>query len=88
MILPMDETLALCAVDLSGHPYLNFDVGFTTPRVGDLDTEMVREFFYAVSYAAGMNLHIELLDERTNHHRMKSPLKKFCQSAGCGGTGR
>ena len=58
MILPMDETLVLCGIDLSGRPYLNFDGEFTAERLGDMDTEMAREFFYAVSYAAGMNLHI------------------------------
>ena len=56
--LPMDEVLALCAVDLSGRPYLNFECEFTVPKVGELDTELVKEFFYAVSYSAGMNLHI------------------------------
>ena len=60
-ILPMDETLVLCAIDLSGRPYLVFDADFTSARVGDLDTEMVKEFFYAVSYTAGMNLHIKVL---------------------------
>ena len=49
----MDETLALCAIDLSGRPYLNYDVCFTTEQIGTLDTEMIREFFYAVSYSAG-----------------------------------
>ena len=61
MILPMDETLVLCAIDLSGRPYFAFDAEFTTDRVGDMDTEMVREFFYAISYAAGMNLHMKVL---------------------------
>lgn len=60
-ILPMDETLVLCAVDLSGRPYLVFDGEFTTGHVGYLDTEMVREFFYAISYSAGMNLHVKVL---------------------------
>ena len=49
-ILPMDEALVLCAVDLSGRPYYVSDAQFTVPRIGDLDTEMVKEFFYAVSY--------------------------------------
>ena len=52
-ILPMDETLVLCAVDLSGRPYLSFDGNFTVERVGYMDTEMVKEFFYAISYTAG-----------------------------------
>ena len=61
-ILPMDDALVLCAVDLCGRPYLNFDCTFPVERVGELDTELVREFFYAVSYSAGLNLHIKLLD--------------------------
>ena len=67
-ILPMDETLVLCAIDLSGRPYLAFDAEFTTDRVGYFDTEMVREFFYAISYTAGMNLHIKVLSGGNNHH--------------------
>ena len=61
-LLPMDETLALCAVDLSGRPYLGFQAEFPTERVGEMDTQMVREFFYAVSYSAMMNLHLRILD--------------------------
>ena len=60
-VLPMDDALALCAVDLCGRPYLNFECDFTVPKVGELDTELIREFFYAVSYSAGMNLHIKML---------------------------
>ena len=70
-ILPMDEVLALCAVDLSGRPYLNFECEFTVPKVGELDTELVKEFFYAVSYSAGMNLHIKMLSPGNNHHMMQ-----------------
>lgn len=76
-VLPMDETLVVCAVDLSGRPYLNFDVNFTVPKTGDMDTEMAREFFYAVSYAAGMNLHLKLLDGTNNHHIMEGVFKSF-----------
>ncbi len=76
-ILPMDETLVLCAVDLGGRPYLNFDAAFTTEKVGYLDTELVREFFYAVSYAAGMNLHIKVLDGQNNHHMAEAMFKAF-----------
>lgn len=76
-ILPMDETLVLCAIDLCGRPYLNFDVDFTTERIGYMDTEMAREFFYAVSYGAGMNLHIKKLDGLNNHHIMEAVFKAF-----------
>ena len=50
-ILPMDEVLVLCAVDLSGRPYLGWDAAFSTEKIGDMATEMVKEFFYAVSYS-------------------------------------
>lgn len=76
-MLPMDETLILCAVDLSGRPYLNFDVSFTPGRIGDLDTEMIREFFYAVSYSAKMNLHLKMLDGGNNHHIAEALIKGF-----------
>lgn len=76
-ILPMDETLVLCAIDLCGRPYLNFDVDFTTEKIGYMDTEMAREFFYAVSYSAGMNLHIKKLDGTNNHHIMEAVFKAF-----------
>ena len=77
MLLPMDETLVLCAIDLSGRPYLNFKGEFTTDRVGDFDTEMVREFFYAVSYSAAMNLHLKILDAGNNHHMAEALFKAF-----------
>ncbi len=79
-ILPMDESLALCAVDLCGRPYLQFDCDFTTNKVGDLDTELVREFFYAVSYAAGMNLHIKMLTRGNNHHMVEAMFKAFAKA--------
>ena len=79
-ILPMDETLVLCAVDLSGRPYLAFDGIFTTERIGDMDTEMVREFFYAVSYSAGMNLHVKVLNPGNNHHMAEAMFKAFARA--------
>ena len=79
-ILPMDDALALCAVDLCGRPYLNFDCTFPTERVGELDTELVREFFYAVSYSAGMNLHIKMLDGINAHHMIESMFKSFAKA--------
>ncbi len=79
-ILPMDETLVLCAVDLSGRPYLSFDGNFTVERVGYMDTEMVKEFFYAISYAAGMNLHIKVLSEGNNHHMIEAMFKAFARA--------
>ena len=79
-ILPMDETLVLCAVDLSGRPYLVFDGEFTTDRVGYMDTEMVMEFFYAISYTAGMNLHIRVLSGGNNHHMIEAMFKAFAKA--------
>lgn len=77
MILPMDETLVLCAVDLSGRPYFVTNAEFTTDRIGDMDTEMVKEFFYAVSYSAGMNLHLKVLSGGNNHHIAEALFKAF-----------
>ena len=79
-ILPMDETLVLCAVDLSGRPYLVFNGEFTTDRVGYMDTEMVKEFFYAISYTAGMNLHIRVLSGGNNHHMIEAMFKAFAKA--------
>lgn len=79
-ILPMDETLVLCAVDLSGRPYLAFDAEFTTDRVGYLETELVKEFFYAISYKAKMNLHIKVLSGTNNHHIIEGMFKAFARA--------
>ena len=78
--LPMDEVLVLCAVDLCGRPYLNFDYEFKAPMVGDFDTELVHEFFYAVSYSAGMNLHIKVLDGGNAHHVIEAIFKAFAKA--------
>ena len=77
MILPMDETLALCAVDLSGRPYLRYHAPFTSEKLGDMDTEMVKEFFYAFSYGAMMNIHLKILDGENNHHMAEALFKAF-----------
>lgn len=78
--LPMDETLMLCALDLSGRPYLVYDVNLTVDRVGYFDTEMVKEFFYAVSYSAGMNLHMKQLAGENNHHIIEAIFKAFAKA--------
>ncbi len=80
ILLPMDETLVLCAIDLSGRPYLVFDAELTTSQVGYLDTEMVKEFFYAVSYSAGLNLHIKLIHGSNNHHIIEGMFKAFAKA--------
>ncbi|MBQ3905549.1 MAG: imidazoleglycerol-phosphate dehydratase HisB [Lachnospiraceae bacterium] len=76
-ILPMDDALCLCAVDLCGRPYFNFECEFPTQKVGELETELVREFFYAISYSAGMNLHIKMLNGVNTHHMIEAMFKAF-----------
>lgn len=76
-ILPMDDALCLCAIDLCGRPYFDFDCSFSTERVGELDTALVREFFYAVSYSAGMNLHLKMLSGENAHHMIEAMFKAF-----------
>ena len=79
-ILPMDESLVLCAIDLSGRPYLVCDLPFTAEKVGGFDTEMVKEFFYAVSYSAAMNLHIKMISGTNNHHMAEAMFKAFAKA--------
>ena len=76
-LLPMDDALVLCAVDLCGRPYLNFDYTFPTEKIGDLDTQLIREFFYALSWSAGMNLHIKVLVGINSHHVAEAVFKAF-----------
>ncbi len=79
-ILPMDDALLLCAIDLGGRPYLGFQAEFPMDKVGDLDTELVREFFYAVSYKAGMNIHLKVLDGFNTHHIIEAMFKAFARA--------
>ncbi len=79
-ILPMDESLVMCAIDLSGRPYLSFDMNLTVDQVGYFDTEMVKEFFYAVAYSAGMNLHIKQINGSNNHHLIEAAFKAFSKA--------
>ena len=79
-VLPMDESLVLCAVDLCGRPYFSWDADFTVPKLGDLETEMIKEFFYAVSYSASMNLHIKVLTPGNNHHMAEAMFKAFAKA--------
>ncbi len=76
-LLPMDETLMMCALDLSGRPYFVYDVQTTVDRLGEMDVELAKEFFYAVSYSAGMNLHIRMLSGDNNHHILEAMFKAF-----------
>ena len=79
-VLPMDEVLVLCSIDLCDRPYLGFDYEFRVPMIGDLDTELVKEFFYAVSYSAGMNLHIKVLSDGNAHHVTEAMFKAFSKA--------
>ncbi len=80
VILPMDEALVLCALDLSNRPYLVYDVNLSRESVGEFDTEMVKEFFYAISYSCGMNLNIKMLDGSNNHHIIEAIFKAFAKA--------
>lgn len=79
-ILPMDEALVMCAIDLGGRPYFVYDASFRGERMGDMDTQMVREFFYAVSYSAGMNLHIKEFYGENDHHVAEAMFKAFSKA--------
>ena len=76
-ILPMDEVLMLCALDLSGRPYLKWSANFMAQCLGTMETETIKEFFYAISYSAGMNLHIKELDGGNTHHVAEAIFKAF-----------
>ncbi len=78
--LPMDDALITVAVDLCGRPYFNYDLKFDVEKIGDLDTELIREFFYAVGYSAGMNLHIKMLDGINGHHIAEAAFKAFAKA--------
>ena len=79
-ILPMDESLVLCAIDLSGRPYFSWEADFPTEKIGTLSTEMIKEFFYAISYTCGMNLHIKMLAGGNSHHIAAAMFKSFAKA--------
>jgi imidazoleglycerol-phosphate dehydratase len=79
-ILPMDETLVLAAIDLCGRPYFVMDADFETPMVGGFDTQLVREFFYAISYGAMMNLHLRVITGINDHHKIEAMFKAFAKA--------
>lgn len=75
--VPMDESLGFVALDLSGRSYLVFDAEFSSPTVGDFDTELVQEFFQSVAFNAEMNLHLKVLYGKNNHHKIEALFKAF-----------
>ena len=80
IILPMDESLILTAVDLSGRAYLGFDAEIPSPKVGEFDTELVEEFFAAFTRCGEMNLHIKKLDGRNSHHIIEGIFKAVARA--------
>ena len=79
-VLPMDESLVLCAVDLSGRPYYSSDLRFVFEKIGDMNTNMIKEFFYALSYSARMNLHFKQLSGDNDHHVAEAAFKAFAKA--------
>lgn len=79
-ILPMDDALAFSAVDLCGRPYFEFECDFPTPMIGELDSQLIREFFYAVSYSAAMNLHLKMMSGLNSHHMAEAMFKAFAKA--------
>ena len=80
IILPMDESLILAAVDFGGRAYLGFDAEIPSPKVGEFDTELVEEFFAAFSRSAELNLHVKKLDGRNSHHIIEGIFKAVARA--------
>lgn len=78
--VPMDEALVMVSMDLSSRPFLYFDVAFSSPKIGDMDTEMVEEFFRALAVHGGITLHIKLIHGKNNHHIAEAVFKAFGQA--------
>ncbi|MBQ2686524.1 MAG: imidazoleglycerol-phosphate dehydratase HisB [Clostridia bacterium] len=79
-ILPMDEALIMCAIDISGRSHLSFSLDIPTERVGDFDTELVEEFFTALTREAGITLHLKKLDGKNSHHIIEGAFKAFARA--------
>jgi imidazoleglycerol-phosphate dehydratase len=77
---PMDETLTRVALDISGRPYLVFDVAFSQPRLGEMDTEMFEHWFHSFAQTAGLTLHVETLHGSNNHHIAEAAYKGLARS--------
>lgn len=78
--IPMDETLVRCVIDLSGRPYCVFNATFQRPSIGNFNTEMVREFFIAISNTLKANIHIEVLYGTNDHHKIEGIFKSFAKA--------
>ena len=79
-LIPMDETLTRVALDISARPYLVWRVKFSRPKLGEMDTELFKEWFHAFAQAAGVTLHIENLYGENNHHIVESCYKGLAQA--------
>ncbi len=80
MLLPMDEALILCAIDISGRSYLGYQLQIPTEKVGDFDTELVEEFFLAFVRNAGTTVHLRQLEGRNSHHIIEGAFKAFARA--------
>lgn len=80
ILLPMDEALLMCAVDLSGRPFLHYDLGPLAEKVGDFDTELTEEFMRALSTAGAFNLHLVKMHGRNSHHIIEGAFKALARS--------
>lgn len=80
MLLPMDEALILCAIDISGRSYLNYDLNIPTQKVGDFDAELAWEFFIAFIRKANITLHLKQLDGKNSHHIIEGSFKAFARA--------
>jgi len=78
--LPMDETLVLCVVDISGRPFCAANLNLSSPKIGDMDSQAIYEFFYAFSYAAGLNLHFLQHRGENSHHIAEACFKAFARA--------
>ena len=79
-LLPMDEALIMCAIDIGGRSFLNYDVQLSADKIGDFDAELVREFMTAFAREAGMNLHIIKLSGNNSHHIVEAVFKSFARA--------
>ncbi len=80
MMLPMDESLVLCALDISGRAYLVYGLDIPADKIGDFDSELVEEFFVALTRSAGITLHLKQLDGRNSHHIAEAAFKAFARA--------
>lgn len=78
--IPMDEALATCNLDISNRPYLVFNADFGTPKIGDMETQMVQEFFYSFAMHAGITLHLNLVYGSNDHHVVEALFKAFAHA--------